>query len=149
MTEQEMQSQIQEAINSLLENDAILLQNDTAERTITGRLAIYIQERFPEWNVDCEYNRNMDAVKRLKEICNPTNNKNGSSVFPDIIVHKRMSEENYIVIEVKKTTNTETDDCDMQKIKAFREELGYKHGLFVRFKAGIEKVGVEEMTWVY
>lgn len=149
MPEQEMQSKVQDAIDSLLEKDTILLQNDTAERTITGRLSIYLQEQFPEWNVDCEYNRNINAVKRLKEICNPTNNENGASVFPDIIIHKRMTEENFVVIEVKKTTNSETDECDMQKLDAFRNELGYQHGLFLRLKTGVDSVGVENMVWVY
>lgn len=149
MTEQEMQSQIQSAISVLLDSDAVLFQNDAAERTITARFAIYIQKEFPDWNVDCEYNRNLDDVKRLKEVCNPSNHKNGSSVYPDIIIHKRMTEENYLVIEVKKTTNTTSDDCDMQKLEAFRNELGYQHGLFIRFKAGAEDVGVESMEWVY
>ena len=60
-----------------------------------------------------------------------------------------MTDNNFIVIEVKKTTNNTTDDCDMQKLEAFRNELGYKHGLFIRFMAGTEDVGVENMVWAY
>ena len=60
-----------------------------------------------------------------------------------------MTEENLLVIEVKKTTNNTSDDCDMQKLIAFRDELGYQHGLFIRFIAGVEEVGVESMEWVY
>lgn len=149
MTEQEMQELVQSAIDALLNRDAVLLQNDVAERAITARLAIYIQERFSGWDVDCEYNRNMNSVKRQKEICNPSNNENGTSVFPDIIIHKRITEENFLVIEVKKTTNSTSDNCDMQKLEAFRTELGYQHGLFIRFKAGVKEVGVENIEWVY
>jgi hypothetical protein len=149
MIDQNTELIIQSAIDHLLERDAMLFQNDVAERAITHRLANYLQEQFAEWDVDCEYNRNLNDVKRLKEICNPTNNENGASVFPDIIIHKRMTDNNFIVIEVKKTTNTTPDDCDMQKLEAFRNELGYKHGLFIRFKAGTKDVGVAKMEWAY
>ena len=63
MTEQEMQLKTQSSIDVLLEKDAGLFHNDVAERTITARLAIYIQEQFANWNVDCEYNRNINDVK--------------------------------------------------------------------------------------
>lgn len=149
MPDQEIKSKIQSAIDSLLANDSILLENDTAERTITGRLAIYIQEQFQEWNVDCEYNRNLHDVKRLKEICNPSDSENGSSVYPDIIIHKRMTEENFIVVEVKKTTNSNTDNCDKKKLEAFKNELGYKHGLFIRFKTGMQDIGIKDLEWMY
>jgi hypothetical protein len=149
MTEQEIKKQIQKAIDLLLEKDAVLFENDSAERAITAKLACYIQDQFPEWNVDCEYNRDFDGVKRLKEICNPGNHEDGASVYPDIIVHRRMTSENLLVIEVKKTTNTESDECDLRKLEAFRNELGYQHGLFIRLKAGAGDIGVENMKWVY
>lgn len=148
MTEEKMKLKIQHAIDSLLTNDSILLENDTAERTITARLACYIQEQFHEWNVDCEYNRNHHDVKRLTAVCKPLDNGNGSSVYPDIIVHKRMTEKNLIVIEVKKTTNKTTDDCDKTKLKAFIDELGYQYGLFIRFRTGKENIGVENLEWI-
>lgn len=149
MTEEDTINLIQTAIDTLLDSDALLFQNDSAERAITAKLACYIQNIFPDWNVDCEYNRDYEGVKRLKEICNPSNHEDGSTVYPDIIVHKRMSSENFLVIEVKKTTNTVSDECDMKKLEAFRNELGYQHGLFIRFKAGSDGVGVESMNWVY
>ncbi|MEW8616005.1 MAG: hypothetical protein AB2614_01185 [Candidatus Thiodiazotropha endolucinida] len=93
---------IQAAIEILLANDAVLFQNDTAERAITAKFACYIQEQFPDWDVDCEYNRNFNGIKRLKEICNPSNNEYGATVYPDITVHRRMTSENFLVIEVKK-----------------------------------------------
>lgn len=149
MTEDETKSKVQIAIDKLLDRDALLLQNDAAERAITAKLSCYIQEEFDDWNVDCEYNRDFKSVKRLKEICNPTNNENGASVYPDIIVHHRMTAHNFLVVEVKKSTNTEPNDCDLMKLEAFREELGYVHGLFIRFRAGVEDVGIEEIVWVY
>jgi hypothetical protein len=147
--EEDTKSKIKDAIDKLLDRDALLLQNDAAERAITAKLSCYIQEQFDDWNVDCEYNRDFNSVKRLKEICNPSNNENGASVYPDIIVHHRMTAYNFLVVEVKKTTNTESNDCDLMKLEAFRVELGYEHGLFIRFRAGVEDIGIEEMQWVY
>ena len=145
----DMQSDIQHAINCLLERDLVLLQNDAAERAITARLAIYIQDQFPTWNVDCEYNRTMDVTKRLREIGRSPCHENGASVFPDIIVHQRMTHHNLLVIEVKKTTNRTPDDFDLLKLEAFRQELGYQHGLFIRFTTGEEAAGVKNLQWVY
>jgi len=149
MPNDEIQTKIDEAINKLLTKDKILLQNDSSERAITHKLACYLEEHFPEWDIDCEYNRNMLNVKMLKDTCRSSDNNNGSPVLPDIIIHKRMTNENYIVIEVKKTTNPETDDCDKQKLLAFRNELGYTHGLFIRFKTGCEDIKVEYKKWLY
>lgn len=148
MIQKEVQTLIEQAIDVLLKKDAVLFQIDEAERTIAAKLACYIQAYFPDWNVDCEYNRHNIHVKRLKKICYSSNNENGSSVYPDIIIHRRMTKENLLVIEIKKTTNDTSDDCDMQKLEAFINELGYQQGLFIRFKAGAVDVGVEYMIWM-
>jgi len=78
MPEDNIKSKISSALEELFENDAVLLVNDVAERAITSALARYIQNYFPEWDVDCEYNRNISDVKRLKKTCNQSNqNKSG------------------------------------------------------------------------
>ncbi len=60
-----------------------------------------------------------------------------------------MSKENYIVIEVKKTTNKKPDKCDIQKLEAFKNELGYQHGLFIRFITGsTDDIGVKTYEWI-
>ncbi len=52
-------------LQRLVEHDRDLLLLDANERTITGRLGVYLQELFPEWNVDCEYNRILECVKQV------------------------------------------------------------------------------------
>jgi hypothetical protein len=77
----------------------------------------------------CEYNRNHDDPKRLK--LRPeavrTNDTQAQTVFPDIIVHKRHTDENLLVIEVKKSTNNQRDDYDLRKLRAFQQQLRYKY----------------------
>ena len=38
---------------------------DANERSLTHKLAEYLQCEFPDWHVDCEYNRHGLDVKRL------------------------------------------------------------------------------------
>ena len=51
---------LKEALDQLLRADAELLNNDVNERSISHRLACYLEPLFPGWNVDCEYNRKHD-----------------------------------------------------------------------------------------
>jgi hypothetical protein len=146
--DQKIIQNIDKAIKIFLAKDIILLENDSSERSITHKLACYLERYFPEWDVDCEYNRNLIDTKKLKDTCKNSSDENGSPVFPDIIIHKRITEENYIVIEVKKTTNPESSECDIQKLKAFINELGYQYGLFIRFKVDPANSGVEECIWI-
>jgi len=51
---------------------------------------------------------------------------------PDVIVHRRGHDgPNILVLELKKTTNPEPRDCDRERIRALREQLGYEFGALV------------------
>jgi len=52
-------------LDSLLSYDGYLLENNVSERAITHKLAEHYQKLFPEWNVDCEYNRNLGKLKEI------------------------------------------------------------------------------------
>lgn len=54
---------IQNGLISLLIFDEYLLVNNLSERAITHKLAEHYQRLFHEWNVDCEYNRNLGGPK--------------------------------------------------------------------------------------
>jgi hypothetical protein len=41
------------ALAELLVNDHDLLSIDANERSLTFRFAMYLQQRFPDWTVDC------------------------------------------------------------------------------------------------
>ena len=67
-----IQEKVEKAINNLFESDDIyLLKIDANERSISHKLAIYIQQEFEEFknlSIDCEYNRNMfNNPKRIDE----------------------------------------------------------------------------------
>lgn len=59
------QSKILIGLDILLSRDSYLLVQDIHERTITHKLAEYYQQLFPDWNVDCEYNKNLSGPKKI------------------------------------------------------------------------------------
>ena len=128
MLQKDVEEKVCKALSILFEKDCYLLKVDANERSITHRLGIYMQEEFPEWDVDCEYNRDGHKIKELD-----------GRVFPDIIVHKRGTHCNLLVVEVKKN-HTWSDDDDRDKLRKFREDerLGYKHALFLNLGVGDE-----------
>jgi hypothetical protein len=58
-------------------------------------------------------------------------------VNPDIIIHQPgHDDENILVIEVKKSTNSILDDADLLKLEQIKRQIGYRYALFVRLFAG-------------
>ena len=55
------------------------------------------------------------------------------TVFPDIVIHKRKTDDdNLLIIEIKKSSNKRGHQFDMDKINAFTmEPFSYKFGLFL------------------
>jgi hypothetical protein len=138
-------SRLERACTTFLENDAALLRVDANERSMTHRLAQYLQCEFPGLNVDCEYNRKGKTPKRLRghvdqAITAP--DTKGTTVFPDIIVHRRGAQCNLLVIEAKKYPYTEDElNYDKRKLQAYCDELRYEYGVLVLFYVG-EKYGI-------
>ena len=136
---------INQALDMLYEKDMHLIMNcaeDTrgkderhhvGERAIVFRFAHYLQNLidddggFKEYNLDCEYNRNGAECKALPSFPNGT--------YPDIIIHKRGSNEhNLLVAEFKTYWNCDISN-DKQKLFEFTDSKGrYK------FKKGISFV---------
>lgn len=132
------------ALESLLLVDGDLIARDSNERSISHKLAEHLQALFPGWNVDCEYNRQGERTKTLPAYRGEirTDGPESVSVFPDIIIHKRGHPDNLLVIELKKSTNPESPEHDIAKLRAFTvPEYNYDLGLFVRFDVQARRVG--------
>jgi hypothetical protein len=140
MNEEVVKEKALHAIKMLIEREKDVIDLDVNERTLSHRLAVYLESQFDLFNVDCEYNKYNDAVKKVKyETCDYLRDESAKSddefaktVYPDIIVHKRISKLNLLVIEMKKNTNYTPNECDIQKLKAYKSELGYQYAAFVR-----------------
>lgn len=121
------------ALSELLNNDQDLLGIDANERSITFRFAMYLQQHFPDWTVDCEYNRDGTEPKRLGhlELYPDSEDDEAKTVFPDVIVHRRGTRNNYLVLEFKKATSRVDRQIDLRKLRGYKQQLGYEHALFV------------------
>lgn len=101
MDQREIEERVQRALDILYARDGELLRNQVAEWSVAHRLAVYIEDQFPGWNVDCEFNRqgpNGDIKRR----------GTGEGVRPDIIVHHRGRPEtshNLLAVELKTTAS--------------------------------------------
>lgn len=141
---------IRSCLQKLRKQDKYLLDKKVNERTITHKLAEYLQEQFLEFNVDCEYNRFDEMPKELEL---PMDNVNwndteAKTVFPDIIVHKRGTQKNnLLVIEIKKSSNSNPGNFDRKKLKAFlKDPYNYRFGLFLRIDLDDEDDYLEWFT---
>lgn len=155
--ESHIYEKVVKALQVLFMKDEYLIDNDVHEVTISHKLAEYLQYQFPDMNVDCEYNRqvppdNGDNIKRRSDT--------GDRVRPDIIVHKRGSNENNcLVIEIKIERDQTRGDKEKLKDYSNPKSLGYKYGLFLEldrknkciskvlcFQNGTEKI-IEGSIW--
>ena len=148
-----MKELIEEAIfkstSQLIRCDSEILINDINERSISHKLATYLEPYFLGWNIDCEYNRNHDAPKRLeiKRRNIQSDDTQATTVYPDIIIHHRGTDDNLVVIEMKKTTSNEDDTYDIGKLHAFKSQLGYKFAIFIKVKTQ-GQAEIEEIRWI-
>lgn len=142
--EGEIREKVEATVRLLQERDAYLLEHSANDRSITHRLAIYLEEQFPDWNVDCEYNRKGGVTKLLYLDAQPikSDDAQGTTVYPDIIVHRRGRNDagsNLLVIEVKKSSSNVSDAHDREKLEKFKSELGYQYALPLKIGVGPQR----------
>jgi hypothetical protein len=108
-----------------------LIKNQVSERSIVFWFGIYFHEiiqgtEFSEYDLDVEYNRNLRKVKRTEQF------KRGT--YPDLILHKRGSNDNNILIIVSKSCWNADSSDDIRKLIDFTDpnaEYKYDLGLSV------------------
>ena len=131
-----MQAELDKVVAALGEfyaREVYLLEKDLGERTLTHRLAVYLESRFAGWDVDCDYNRLGERRLRLpKGSIVSTDDDSGKSVYPDIVVHRRTGPENLLAIEVRKAANHQPPEHDRHKLRAMTDPH-----LWHAFRAGL------------
>lgn len=138
-----------QALGFMLVRDRSLLERNLSERSIAHRLAVYLNETFPLFNIDCEYNGDVDSLvlRKILEIppeimeelaVRSINDNNTYNVYPDIVVHEReTNERNHLVIEVKKTNSYQKlREYDLIKLKEFTSQYKYNLGIYLELGTG-------------
>lgn len=119
---------IANALDFLYNNDQYLISNGkryyVSERSIAHKLGGYLSQLIQEYDVDCEFSRDLDAIKKMG--CD--------KIIPDIIVHKRGSnDDNLIIIEVKPWWNDKSqalikDENKLAYLTNSNNQYKYKYG---------------------
>jgi hypothetical protein len=95
-------------------------------------------------NVDVEYNRRGPERAAVEKKLKSYNVDQENRVFPDLIVHRRGSDkDNLLVVECKINARTNGDDpagwcgCaekEVAKLAAYQEDLYYQTAVFLNFR---------------
>jgi hypothetical protein len=167
MDRKKIEEILRKCIGQLLSRDVLLIENDVSERAITHKLAEYLQLQIPELNVDCEYNRNVmkglyepKAIFVLKDTTRARLTAQVAldellelSVYPDIIVHRRgTNDENLLIVEVKKQNSRIDQGHDLSKLAAFTENseknsYHYRFGVFILLETGSARPRPPKLIW--
>jgi hypothetical protein len=159
MDTQQIKEIVRNGIATLKAKDYLLLKNDISERAISHKLAVYLNDKFPGLDVDCEYNGHaksdnnkkyiMILRQRIKELGKLRDSDKDDellkrSVYPDIIVHKRAKERNLLIIEIKKINNADAA-FDREKVCRYtspedENHLNYELGALIIFTTGKEEI---------
>jgi hypothetical protein len=141
---------VDRAIDRLIREQPELLDLGVTERALSHHLATYIRMLIPNsLDVDVEYNRHFADPKRLQLPPRRALDRElrATTVFPDILIHKRNTDErNLLVLEMKKPG--EDLAYDEIKLRAFRRELGYLHTGHVILGTDTEGRLVREVIWL-
>ena len=158
-----IKQKFENAIRKIYSNDYYLLKNKLNERAVSPCLFCYLRPEFPDYNVDHEYNGNIentvngrkqmvgsesefrqfDKIRKPKIIDGMT----VSNIVPDIIVHKRgFNTDNLLVIEVKLAKSKQFaklnlhDRFDTTKLHYFTgRSSGFNFKLGAFLQLGIDK----------
>jgi len=145
MSDNIIKRKIREALKLFITKDKqALLQVDIYEPTISHRIAVYLEELFPEFDIDCEYNKTLLGKK--KTLLGKKKNRNGKKIRPDIIIHVRgTNEDNSVILEIKKSgKNSKLARTDIEKLRGcMADTLNYDLGVFI----GILKRNID-ICWI-
>ena len=156
MTDIQIKNLVTQALNALLQtSDTWLLKNDLSEQSISNRIAFHLDPLFADFNVDCEYNGDIErdnnrkaisilkeelqqfGLLRVKEASDLEKEFTKRAVFPDIIIHRRGTNENNLcILEIKKSTSSVNYNYDFIKLRSYTSNhydnnLKYQLGIFV------------------
>ena len=138
MQPEKIQAELDKVVSALGDfyaREIQLFEKDLGERTFNHRLAVHVEKQFGGWDVDCDYNRLGERMLRLpRGTIISTDDGNGKSVFPDIVVHHRAIPENLLVIEVRKATSHQPPEHEQHKLRGLTDPhlwFAYQIGVFL------------------
>ena len=110
------------ALKEFYAQEAFLFEHDLGERTLTHRLAVHVERQFPDFEVDCDFDRLGPRTLQLPHgSIVSTDDHLGKSIYPDIVVHQRAVPNNLLAIELRKADNHQSLEHDRHKLRALTD----------------------------
>lgn len=133
MNDTELLNFVDTALERVYKYHEYLINNQVHERSIVFWFGVYLHEllqhegkEYAEFNLDFEYNKNHINPKRTVNFPDGT--------YPDILLHKRGSNEHNLLIVEFKTWWEPDNKRDLMKLRDFAHPDGdykYKYGLSI------------------
>jgi hypothetical protein len=140
MSLERIKEKTQSCLEKLYRDDSVLFTRNRGEglceRCIVFRLALYLQEAFCGYFVDCDFNSASENERQVsgKPITDP-DGRTSTKRFVDIIVHKRTFQQgsDFICFEVKKWNyrNRDAIEKDKNNLKVLTRGYGYRYGIYL------------------
>ena len=132
----ELKARVMRAIDILYARDSDLFPRDASEWALAHRLAVYLEQELPGWNVDCEYNRQGPRT-------DSKTNENKGKIRPDIVLHHRGQtdlQHNLLAIELKKAESPSDHGkvCEYTKGPEGARKFQYQYGLALSVSTGLK-----------
>ena len=124
------------------ERPSLIEKYDICERSIMYRFAFYLQKKFPNYFVDCEFDKKTDQSGEVsqKDI---TKIKN----YVDIIIHHRGHGRDFLCFELKKMGRSNGVEGDREELKILTscepESFQYRYGFLIILNKKFEDVVYE------
>lgn len=136
-----IKSKIKGCLNKIYTEDKNLFEKNkgrgVCERCLVFRFALYLQEAFNDYIVDCDYNSSSQNGKESNGKSIPDSTGKISKKFIDIIIHKRENnvKSDFICFEIKKWNNKDNEAVkkDENNLKVLTNDYGYKYGFHLIF----------------
>jgi hypothetical protein len=144
MEEREVIRKVNLALDLFYEKDAYLLEINVHERSIAHKFSEYLQLLFPDYNVDCEYDKHGKYTKTLEGISECRREDATDRILPDIVIHERGNDKNnLIVFEIK--SKSDPTPCDIKKLELLTkqtDDFRYYYGIFIKFNNQKDECGI-------
>jgi hypothetical protein len=110
------------ALKEFYASEAFLFAHDLGERPLAHRLAVHLERQFPDFSVDCDFDRLGPRTLNLPHgSIVSTDDHLGKSIYPDIVVHQREVPNNLLAIEVRRAGNHQPVEHDRHKLRALTD----------------------------
>jgi len=153
----------EDALKEFLRKDSILLELDVREEAISHRVAFYLEqaleknkydlsfdsETIESLVTDCEYDKYRDVKKVLSGLIEKYPQKPTEEIRPDIVLHKRNSDINLVVIEIKKKKSCDKQYAKDKALALVESDYKYKLGIYLEFNTGMNyKIFTESIVTI-